>query len=66
VETIGDCWMGACGLPEVRKNHAIAICRFTKDIVNKMNLLVRDLEVELGPDTAELGTGIRVGIQVVK
>jgi Adenylate and Guanylate cyclase catalytic domain len=52
--------MGACGLPEARKNHVIAICRFAKDIVNKMNLLVRDLEVELGPDTAELG--IRVGI----
>lgn len=52
--------MGACGLPEARPNHAVTICRFAKDIVNKMSLLVRDLEVELGPDTAELG--IRVGV----
>lgn len=60
VETIGDCWVGACGLPEVRKDHAVQICRFADDIVRKTSVLVKQLEVELGPDTADLG--IRIGI----
>lgn len=55
-----DCWVGACGLPEIRKDHAVCIARFSRDILNKMAVLVKQLEVELGPDTAELG--IRIGI----
>lgn len=60
METIGDCWVGSCGLPETRSDHAVRICRFASDIVRKTGVLVKQLEIELGPDTADLG--IRVGI----
>jgi len=60
VETIGDCWVGACGLPEVRPDHAVCMARFSRDILHKMKVLVKQLEVDLGPDTGELG--VRIGI----
>lgn len=60
METIGDCWVGSCGLPETRTDHAVRISRFAIDIVRKTGVLVKQLEVELGPDTAFLG--VRVGI----
>ena len=48
------------GLPEKREDHAIVIARFARDCVRKMLVVVRQLEVKLGPGTAELG--LRVGI----
>lgn len=60
VETIGDCWVGACGLPEVRPDHAVCISRFSRDMLHTMKDLVRELELDLGPDTGELG--MRIGI----
>ena len=60
VETIGDCYMAACGLPEKRDDHAVVLARFAKDCVKKMKQLVQQLVPELGPETAKLG--IRVGI----
>ena len=48
------------GLPEPRKDHAVAMVRFAKDCLNSFQVLCRQLEVDLGPDTADLG--IRVGI----
>jgi class 3 adenylate cyclase len=54
VETIGDCYVAAAGLPEPRKDHAVAMARFAHDCLNKMNSVVKKLEVLLGPDTADL------------
>jgi class 3 adenylate cyclase len=54
VETIGDCYVAAAGLPKPRKDHAVAMARFAHDCRNKMNSVVRKLEVLLGPDTADL------------
>ena len=54
VETIGDCYVAATGLPKPRKDHAVAMARFANDCRNKMNSVVRRLEVLLGPDTADL------------
>ncbi|CAB9518478.1 Receptor-type guanylate cyclase gcy [Seminavis robusta] len=60
IETIGDCYLAACGLPEPRANHAVVLCRFAADIRDLMNSITNDLETELGPGTGNLK--IRVGI----
>jgi class 3 adenylate cyclase len=60
VETIGDCYVAASGLPDPREDHAIIMCRFARDCLFKMQEVVNQLEISLGPDTAELGT--RFGI----
>ncbi|KAG7352535.1 adenylate/guanylate cyclase [Nitzschia inconspicua] len=60
VETVGDCYVAVCGMPQSRKDHAVAMIRFAKDCLTRMESLSQDLEVSLGPDTAELG--FRVGI----
>jgi class 3 adenylate cyclase len=54
VETIGDCYVAVCGLPEPRPNHATIMCKFAKDCREKFDLLTRELEKDLGPDTADL------------
>lgn len=60
IETVGDCYVAVTGLPEPRKDHAVAMARFARDIIYKMSTLTRELEAILGPGTAELS--IRVGI----
>ncbi|KAG7366318.1 adenylate/guanylate cyclase [Nitzschia inconspicua] len=60
VETVGDCYVAVCGMPEPRKDHAVAMVRFARDCLTRMASLSHDLEVSLGPDTADLG--FRVGI----
>lgn len=54
VETVGDCYVAVCGLPEPRKDHAVVMALFASDCMKKMKELVSDLEVTLGPDTADL------------
>jgi class 3 adenylate cyclase len=60
VETVGDCYVAVTGLPDPRKDHAVAMCRFALDCVQKMNVLTKKLEVILGPDTTDLQ--MRVGL----
>ncbi|KAG7352211.1 adenylate/guanylate cyclase [Nitzschia inconspicua] len=60
VETVGDCYVAVCGMPEPRKDHAVAMVRFARDCLTRMASLSHNLEVSLGPDTADLG--FRVGI----
>jgi class 3 adenylate cyclase len=31
VETVGDCYVAVTGLPEVRKDHAVAMARFSHE-----------------------------------
>ena len=59
VETIGDCYVAAAGLPNPRHDHAVVMCRFARDCLDRMNAVVRRLETVLGPDTSELV--LRVG-----
>jgi class 3 adenylate cyclase len=54
VETIGDCYVAVTGLPEVQPNHALIMARFAWDCMEQMTRVVRDLEVQLGPDCSEL------------
>jgi class 3 adenylate cyclase len=48
------------GLPDPRKDHAIAMSRFARECMLRMQVLVRKLEVTLGPDTGDLS--MRMGI----
>eukprot|EP00980_Cylindrotheca_fusiformis_P015107 scaffold4170_cov79-Cylindrotheca_fusiformis.AAC.1 len=60
VETVGDCYVSAVGLPEPVEKHTLVACKFARECKMKMTELTRKLEVSLGPDTGELD--IRTGI----
>ncbi|CAB9504460.1 Receptor-type guanylate cyclase gcy [Seminavis robusta] len=55
VETVGDCYVACCGLPEPNKNHALVMARFAQDCARRVRVVTRKLEVELGPETSALG-----------
>ncbi|CAJ1952993.1 unnamed protein product [Cylindrotheca closterium] len=54
VETVGDCFVAVCGLPDPRQDHAVVMAKFACDCRNAMKKVKRKLEKELGPDTAHL------------
>eukprot|EP00980_Cylindrotheca_fusiformis_P012652 scaffold3091_cov117-Cylindrotheca_fusiformis.AAC.4 len=60
VETVGDCYVAAVGLPEARADHALIACRFARECQKKMKDVILKLELTLGPDTSdlELRTGL--------
>eukprot|EP00980_Cylindrotheca_fusiformis_P004906 scaffold1043_cov117-Cylindrotheca_fusiformis.AAC.1 len=60
VETVGDCYVAAAGLPEPTGDHAVLACRFARDCMKKMKDVTLKLEVALGPDTSDLD--LRTGI----
>eukprot|EP00934_Nitzschia_sp_Nitz4_P002667 Nitzschia sp. Nitz4//scaffold18_size181773//138347//144070//NITZ4_001935-RA/size181773-snap-gene-0.276-mRNA-1//-1//CDS//3329540071//2657//frame0 len=60
VETIGDCYMAAAGLPEERDDHALVMARFARDCLRRMMHVVRKLESSLGPSTGDLT--LRIGL----
>jgi hypothetical protein len=54
VETIGDCYVAAAGLPEPRDDHGAVMARFAVLCMRRFREVVVGLEVTLGPETAEL------------
>lgn len=60
VETVGDCYVAATGIPEPQKNHAQIMARFARTTLIKINRLTKDLEAQLGPGTADLA--MRFGV----
>lgn len=42
------------GLPQPRKDHAVAMCRFARECLATMEEKTRKLEQLLGPDTTDL------------
>eukprot|EP00980_Cylindrotheca_fusiformis_P008039 scaffold1710_cov120-Cylindrotheca_fusiformis.AAC.5 len=60
VETVGDCYVAAAGLPEPMENHAVVACKFAREALRKMKEISHQMEVSLGPDTAALD--LRAGI----
>jgi class 3 adenylate cyclase len=49
VETVGDCYVAVCGLPEPRKEHAVAMVCFARECLEKMKSMSQELEISLGP-----------------
>ena len=49
VETIGDCYVAVAGIPVPRRDHAILMGLFARDIMARMHLVVKRLEQTLGP-----------------
>jgi len=60
VETIGDCYVAATGLPEPQDDHAARMCRFSYHCMKKTDILVHRLAESLGEDTSTLL--LRVGL----
>jgi class 3 adenylate cyclase len=60
VETVGDCYVAVTGLPEPKKDHAVIMARFAKEIMQIMGKITRTLELTLGPGTADLK--LRIGM----
>eukprot|EP00934_Nitzschia_sp_Nitz4_P002225 Nitzschia sp. Nitz4//scaffold55_size114948//37568//41472//NITZ4_003894-RA/size114948-augustus-gene-0.69-mRNA-1//-1//CDS//3329554509//2225//frame0 len=60
VETVGDCYVAASGIPDYRCEHAVIMVKFARDILAKMVSLTKELEVTLGPDTGDLSLHIGV------
>jgi class 3 adenylate cyclase len=60
VETVGDSYVAATGLPDPQPDHVVRIARFARDILTTVNDLTKQLEATLGPDTGELK--MRLGI----
>lgn len=60
VETVGDCYVAVAGVPQPRRDHAVAMVRFARDCHARMRSLSHQLEISLGPDTADLA--FRIGI----
>ncbi|KAG7341693.1 PAS domain containing protein [Nitzschia inconspicua] len=54
VETVGDSYVAVAGIPDPQPTHAVIIARFAWDCHVKFNELVKEMEVELGPDTGDL------------
>eukprot|EP00980_Cylindrotheca_fusiformis_P010299 scaffold2294_cov106-Cylindrotheca_fusiformis.AAC.15 len=60
VETVGDCYVGAAGLPDPMDNHAVVACEFAREALEKMKDTTHQMVASLGPDTAALD--LRIGI----
>ena len=54
VETIGDCYVAACGVPNACSDHFTIMSRYANDCVRAFGKKVKELEVMLGPDTGDL------------
>lgn len=53
-------YMAVTGLPNARKDHAVAMCKFARDIREAMDEMTADLSRTLGPDTDEIE--LRIGL----
>jgi len=60
IETIGDCYVAVTGLPEANPDHAVIMAKFAQRCLLRFNELTKELELSLGPGTADLG--IRIGM----
>ncbi|CAJ1963516.1 unnamed protein product [Cylindrotheca closterium] len=60
VETIGDCYVAVTGLPSPQADHHLRMVRFARYALQKISVVTHDMEVSLGPDTANLG--FRIGL----
>jgi len=59
VETIGDCYMAVCGLPDAREDHAVAMAKFALEMQRKIAIVRKKLLQRLGDEILTLR--LRVG-----
>ena len=62
VETIGDCYLAVCGLPQPRNNHAVTMCRFAFDCLLSANRIVKELDNEHALERGTADLSLRVGL----
>lgn len=60
VETVGDCYVAATGIPEPQSNHAVIMMRFARECLVQMHKVVVQLSATMGQDTRDLM--VRVGV----
>lgn len=60
VETIGDCYVAAAGLPDPCYDHAVVMSQFARKALHRMGRIVEALNPYLGPGTSELS--MRIGL----
>lgn len=60
VETIGDCYVAATGMPDPRPDHAVLMVTFANLCLTQIRDLTDALESQLGPGTGDLA--FRIGI----
>jgi class 3 adenylate cyclase len=60
VDTVGDCYCCVTGVPIPKEDHAVVMADFAREILSAFNAVASTLEVQLGPDTADLS--MRAGI----
>jgi class 3 adenylate cyclase len=63
VETIGDCWLGVCGLPNPNAKHAVVCAKFAYDCQKKVQEILISKVDSLGEGTESLNlrTGLHSG-----
>lgn len=54
IETVGDCYVAVCGLPDANSDNALTMVRFARECADKFQEVIHDLGSVLGPDTYEL------------
>lgn len=59
VETIGDCYVAVTGVPQPRKDHAVIMAKFARDMLQTLEEELLKLEPVLGKETTNLA--MRVG-----
>ncbi|CAB9520220.1 Receptor-type guanylate cyclase gcy [Seminavis robusta] len=60
VETVGECYVAATGIPTSQSDHCLIMASFCIDCMRKMPKLVKTMEVQFGPDTSDLT--LQIGI----
>ncbi len=60
LDTIGDCYIAVAGFPDPIEDHGMLMIRYALECRKRMIEVTRNLEVLLGPDTADLA--MRFGI----
>lgn len=60
METIGDCYVAATGIPKAQPLHAVIMVKFAHDCIEKIHVVTQEIAGKLGEDTMDLA--IRVGI----